>query len=197
MQVSSSAIAKRGVPRHSPPPLLTLNFSMHVSSLRFGQRCSTVTTTAQQQQFVEAPSAENTALRVAAAHAALADLESRGMGETFGADCAESEINLYKQNCAKLDELKRDLIKYQRFLFETKAKAKRIGGGESRGSKKIKAAVGAAAVRVGEAKNDITNIGDIILRQKSIKGFVRPPNNLYVKKLAELQELQMLANSTS
>jgi hypothetical protein len=74
--------------------------------------------------------------------------------------------------------------------MEAKARAKRMGGGESRGSKKIASKVGELAAKVAECKRDVENYEGLVMRQRSIKGFVRAPNKLYAKKLGELKELE-------
>jgi hypothetical protein len=165
-----------------------------VCSLKFGGRCSVVQNVGREEEYGEVGGGASGTVseRLEMARLELNQLEQRGMGETFGTDSAPSEIASYKANCAKLEELKVSLVSAQKENFEANAKAKRMGGKESRGSRKIDQRAKDLAETVNTLKKDVKNIGDIILRQKSIKGFVRAPNQLYVRKMAEVRELEQL-----
>ena len=153
-----------------------------VCSLRFGKRCRAVANDAAEERADIRSGREGGGARtLERVKAELEDLEMRGFGETFGADAAESEIKSYRANCYKLAECERKLRNAQGLLFEERAKAKREGGGTP-----------AVEGRVIELKKDVVNLGDIILRQKSIKGFVRPPSSLWTKKFAEVRELEQM-----
>ncbi|GMI29378.1 hypothetical protein TeGR_g9221 [Tetraparma gracilis] len=159
-----------------------------VCTMRFGSRCAAVSNVAHEQSYGEGGGDPEEALN--RCRAELAELEEKGFGETFGQGFPESEVNGYKRNVATLSESKERQLTFQRDLMEAKARAKRMGGGESRGSKKIASKVGELAAKVAECKRDVENYEGLVMRQRSIKGFVRAPNKLYAKKLGELKELE-------
>eukprot|EP00994_Dinema_validum_P009355 NODE_919_length_1235_cov_72.346543_g687_i0.p1 GENE.NODE_919_length_1235_cov_72.346543_g687_i0~~NODE_919_length_1235_cov_72.346543_g687_i0.p1 ORF type:complete len:255 (-),score=40.90 NODE_919_length_1235_cov_72.346543_g687_i0:271-1035(-) len=149
-------------------------------SLEFSQRMSVVRTTATAVvgqevggELAMAQQALETTRR------ALAQMETAGMGERFASDAVPSEIRQFQDNTKRLAAEEAKARAAREALAEAKAK-------DEGGSTDIERLQQQAAV----AEKEAHNLRDILLRQKSIKGFWIPPKPGYLAKLAEFKHLE-------
>ena len=110
--------------------------------------------------------------------AAAARLHAEGHGERFGNAEGPSAIQSFKDNVRRKAEEDVKALEARSCLVELKA-----GGGDA-------GAMAALQSRAEAAEAESANLRDIILRQKSIKDFWIAPKESYVKKLAEVRELE-------
>ena len=152
-----------------------------VCSLRFGSRMSVVRNEAREEIAYDlAEEAEGYREKLRIAQKELAEMETKGYGEMFAPGSNPSEIRSYLENKKQLQKFESQLLEARKALLEAKSKARRGGDGGR---------VGELAARVGELKQGVDNIQGILLRQRSTKGFVIAPKQLWVNKQAQVREL--------
>jgi hypothetical protein len=113
-----------------------------------------------------------------AARAALARLEAEGHGERFGEAADGTSVASFQENARRKALYDTEALEAKGELTEAVA-----SGAGGRVEKALRTRIAAA-----EAESD--NLRDILLRQKSIKGFWIAPKASYTKKLAEVRELE-------
>ena len=121
---------------------------------------------------------EAAAARLAAARAALRQLEVDGMGERFGPAATDSAVRSFHENCARVDDEEASCRRAKAALAEAKA-----AGAPTEALRALEARVHAAAA-------EAANYRDIVMRQKTIKGFFIAPKATYVAKEAEVRALE-------
>ena len=148
-----------------------------ICSLEFGKRMAVVrnnaTVAVHQDAAHEARSAE---MLLSAARDELARLELDGHGEKFGDAEGPSAIAQFKDNVRRKAAMDREALEARSMLAELRS------NDPSKAS--------ALRTRAENAEAESRNLRDIILRQKSIKGFWIAPKAAYTKKLAEVRELE-------
>lgn len=153
-----------------------------VCSIEFGKRMAVVrnqaTVVVGQDAAAEAFAASR---MLEAARAEVARLEAEGHGERFGENADATSIASFKENVRRKAVYDAEALEYRARL--TEAKANGAGAAEE---KALRARAEAAAA-------ESANLRDIILRQKSIKGFWIAPGKGYIKRLAEVKELEARA----
>ena len=117
--------------------------------------------------------------RLGAARADLARLEAEGHGEHFGDGAEKTEVAGFKENARRKAAYDAEALVFRSRLTEVKG-----GGG---GTAADAAALRARAER---AEAESANLRDILMRQRTIKGFYIPPKPGYEKRLAEVRELE-------
>mmetsp|Transcript_117969 Transcript_117969/g.328732 ORF Transcript_117969/g.328732 Transcript_117969/m.328732 type:complete len:167 (-) Transcript_117969:30-530(-) len=116
--------------------------------------------------------------QLVAARAGLTKLELDGMGERFDPSAAPNEVRSFKENMQRVA------------AEEARVREAKAELAELRASQAGADDVAAAANRAEAAALELQNYRDIILRQKSIKGFYIPAKPGYLAKLAEVRELE-------
>jgi hypothetical protein len=161
-----------------------------VASLRFGQRMTWVRNNA---TVVVGKSAEQEVARaeadLKAARRELAAMEKAGAGLRFGSRSdahlhdgswapVQSEIDSYLRNLDALSDITKSLLQAKELQTEYKAQ-------EHHNSYS-----GHLEDRIKQLEFEEGNMKMIILRQQSIKGFVHQPTKSYLRKKAEIKELE-------
>jgi hypothetical protein len=159
-----------------------------VCALHFGERLSRVTTRAEIVGVTDAAGQEaSLARRLSQLEAKLAQLKQAGQGGRFGADVPASEQRSFLENMRRHDEEVATASAVKQQVAE--AKAARADPG----------AVRALQERADRASAEAANLRDILLRQKSIKGFFFAPSPQHAQLEAERKqvaaELGMLRGS--
>ena len=149
-------------------------------TLEFGQRMAGVRqlNTAVAGAVDVGREAEAAAARLAAARAALRQLEVDGMGERFGPAATDSAVRSFHENCARVDDEEASCRRAKAALAEAKA------------ADAPAEALRALEARVHAAAAEAANYRDIVMRQKTIKGFFIAPKATYVAKEAEVRALE-------
>ena len=110
--------------------------------------------------------------------AELRILAERGHGGRFGGGGAPSERKSFETNVARLGKAEAKVARLKQNLLEANARGAGCGDPDK---------VGRA---LKEAQFEASNMRDIVLRQKSIKNFWIEPTPGFVKKEAELREIE-------
>ena len=150
-----------------------------VCSIEFGRRMQVVrNNTAVVVGQDAAAEARSVQMLLFEARAELARLEADGHGERFGESADKPAVAQFKENVRRKAGYDAEAVEARSMLAEAKAGG---GGGE-------RAAAWRARAERAEAESD--NLRDIVLRQKSIKGLWTAPKASYLKKAAEVRELE-------
>ncbi len=147
-----------------------------VCSIEFGRRMAVVRN--RLTAVVGTDAAAEAALvagQLAAARSELARLEAEGHGARFGDDADAPSIAQFKENVRRKAAYDDEALEVRARLAEAQA-----SGGE----------VAGLSTRAERAEAESANLRDILLRQKSIKGFFIPPKASYAKMQAEIRELE-------
>ena len=151
-----------------------------ICSVEFGRRMAVVRNQATVVAGQDAAEERHAAVqRLEAARAELARLEAEGFGERFGDAADTTTVAGFRDNVRRKGEKDGEALRARARLAEVVAR-----GGE--GSAEATALRGRAEA----AEAESANLRDIVLRQKSIKGFWIAPKAGYVKKEAEVRELE-------
>ena len=119
---------------------------------------------------------------LAAARAALAQLEAGGFGEHFGPDAVPSEVRSFQENVRRLAEEEAAGRRLRAEAAEHKA----------RGDAPLKAlrTLSELQARAAQHEAEAANLRDILARQKTIRGFWVAPSKGYVQKASEVRQLE-------
>ena len=116
---------------------------------------------------------------LAVAKAKLAEMESAGYAEKFGKAAMPGDIRDFRKTSARLSESEEDVSGWKAHLAELKAQ----GNGKCEEARRL-----AEAIREGSA--EISNLADLLARQKQVPGFWIPPRAVYTRTLAEVRVLE-------
>jgi len=151
-----------------------------ICSLQFGQRLSVVknAATVVKGEIVvdEIRSLEE---KIAEMRPLLEQMQREGLGGRFGDGIPANEKRAFEENSAHLEQWQNETLHLQGQLTELKAR-------EPQAIEKIED----LANRIKQVKFQADNMRDIILRQRSIKGFWFPPTPGFLARQAELRELE-------
>ena len=151
-----------------------------VCSVEFARRMAVVRTQATVISGQDAAAeAQLAAQRLDAARVEMERLEAQGFGERFGEAADVTTIASFQENVRRKGEKDAEALAARGQLAEVLA----------RGGKGTLEAL-ALQRRAEGAELESANLRDIILRQKSIKGFWIAPKAGYVKKQADVRELE-------
>jgi hypothetical protein len=151
-----------------------------VCSVEFAKRMAVVRTRATVVSGQDAATeVQHAARTLEAARAELERLETQGFGERFGEAADVTTIASFQDNVRRKAEKDTEALAARGRLAEVLA----------RGGKGTAEALSLQS-RAEGAELESANLRDIVLRQKSIKGFWIAPKAGYVKKQAEVRELQ-------
>ena len=151
-----------------------------VCSVEFARRMAVVRTQATVISGQDAAAeAQLAAQRLSAARVEMERLEALGFGERFGEAADVTSIASFKENVRRKGEKDAEALGARGRLAEVLA----------RGGKGTPEAL-ALQSRAEGAELESANLRDIVLRQKSIKGFWIAPKAGYVKKQADVRELE-------
>ena len=151
-----------------------------ICSVEFGRRLAVVRNQATVVAGQDAAEERHAAVqRLEAARAELARLEAEGFGERFGDAADTTTVAGFRDNVRRKGEKDGEALRARARLAEVVARG-------SEGSAEATALRGRAEA----AEAESANLRDIVLRQKSIKGFWIAPKAGYVKKEAEVRELE-------
>ena len=147
-------------------------------SLRFGERLSSVRTSAAVEASADATEVYGRAeAELRSLRQDLAEMEAAGLGGTFGDDFPESEKKTFLENRSAMEDFKREHADLKAALAEAKATG---SSGDIAGLKD----------KVERKWNQFTNVRDILARQKTIKGFWTEPVTAYTRTVARARELE-------
>jgi len=121
-------------------------------------------------------------LRLEVARAELAALAARGCGERFGEGSDAPSVAQFRENVRRKAEY--DALALQARSQLTEAAVEAAHGGEAAASQ-----MESLRLRAEGAAAESANLHDILLRQRSIRGFYIAPKASYVHKEAEIREL--------
>lgn len=139
-----------------------------------------------------------TRARLLAARRALSQLEADGHGERFSEQADAASVAHFKENVRRKAAFDAEALQARAELVELRALA---GGHASGGSgagasgdrdEGVRAGGRVASLlsRAERAEAESRNLRDIVLRQKSIRGFWIAPKAAFLKKAAEVRELE-------
>ena len=152
-----------------------------ICSLRFGSRMTKISNKATLVVGENARDAEAGALEaLRAARHELAGMDAAGLGPRFDEGACASEVRSYLSNVEQLERMKAGCLRAREQLVEAKAQAEG-GGGRS---------VARLGAQVEKLDFQASNMRDIVLRQKSIKGFVRDAGRGYQNLQGEIRRLE-------
>lgn len=117
--------------------------------------------------------------QIAALKSLLGQMRCDGLGGRFGEGVAANEKRAFEENNAHWEEWKKEALRLQGELTELKAREPEAGERHED-----------LTSRITQVKFQADNMRDIILRQKSIKGFWYPPTPGFVARQAEMRELE-------
>jgi hypothetical protein len=170
-----------------------------VCSLQFGARMASVVSRAVRVVGSDAGGeAAALAAELRAARQALAALAEAGHGERFSAAAAAHEVRSFQENQRRAEDEEAAARRARVRLAELRAKAGSMGGGGGGGGgsgggggggggdTEIAAVAASAEAHAAEA----ANYRDIVLRQKSIKGFYVAPKAGYLAKAAAIRHIE-------
>jgi hypothetical protein len=115
-----------------------------------------------------------------AARHELAGMDAAGLGPRFDEGACASEVRSYLSNVEQLERMKAGCLRAREQLVEAKAQAGGVGG----------RSVARLGAQVEKLDFQASNMRDIVLRQKSIKGFVRDAGRGYQNLRGEIRRLE-------
>ena len=149
------------------------------TSLQYGARMARVESApvaAQERNFEEDRASLERVLN--GLKAELRKLAERGHGGRFGGGGAPSEQKSFETNVTRLGKAEAKVARLKQNLLEANARGAGCGDPDKVGR------------MLKEAQFELSNIRDIVLRQKSIKNFWIEPTPGFVKKEAEIREIE-------
>ena len=150
-------------------------------SINFGRRFSAVSNLAKIEGVRRVTEGETADLHetIRREKCTLERMRKNGEGLTFAQGSSKSECESYKSNLRKTAVAEGRLLESKKKLLEIKS---------SRNSNKEE--LDALEAKVKSIETDASNLKSILMRQESIKGFVKKPTMRYKKLETRLTELE-------